>query len=263
MARELPPAPLEVPVPGRRLEADVVFGREVTLDRPDQADEQEQRSDDHVKAVKARRHVEVRAVDVAREAEGGVAVFISLEKGEEHAENDREDKPVDQVLAVVFMHQRVVGPGDGRARQQQDQRVDQRQVPGVEGFDPHRRPDAVDRGRAFRHRIHRVLEEAPEPREEEHHLRHDEEDEAVAQADAHHRRVISGLGFVHHVGPPGEHDVEREQQPDGEHPGGDPLHPEHRAEQHDESADRRQQRVQRGRQNVVVVVFRVSHFFRP
>ena len=41
-------------------------------------------------------------------------------------------RPVDQALAVV-VQQRVVRPGHRRARGQQDQRVQQRQVPRIEG----------------------------------------------------------------------------------------------------------------------------------
>ena len=55
----------EVPVPGGRLEAEVLLGREVTGERAHQAHEQEDRSDQDVRAVEAGRHEERRAVDVA------------------------------------------------------------------------------------------------------------------------------------------------------------------------------------------------------
>src|SRR4029079_1226920 len=48
----------EVPVPGSRLEAEVGFRGEGALQRADEADEQEDRADQHVRAVEARRHEE-------------------------------------------------------------------------------------------------------------------------------------------------------------------------------------------------------------
>ena len=51
-------------------------------------------------------------------------------------------RPLIEALAVV-VQQRVVRPGDRRAREQQDQRVEERQVPGVENLDALRRPDAA------------------------------------------------------------------------------------------------------------------------
>ena len=54
--------------------------------------------------------------------------------------------------------------------------------------------------RAVRHVMEqRHLEEDPEPGDEEHHLRGDEQDHAVAQADGDHRGVVALVGFLHHV----------------------------------------------------------------
>ena len=72
-----------MPVPGGRLEADVLVRRESGRpQRADQADEQEDRADDHVEAVEAGRHEEVRGIDVAAEKPSkaaAVAVFIGLQ----------------------------------------------------------------------------------------------------------------------------------------------------------------------------------------
>src|SRR5258708_6166925 len=57
----------EVPVPGRKLEAEVLLRRELTGQRTDQAHDQEDRADDDVEAVEAGRHEEGGAVDVACE----------------------------------------------------------------------------------------------------------------------------------------------------------------------------------------------------
>src|ERR1700760_1274198 len=53
----------EVPVPGRRLEAEMAGRGELTGDGAEQANRQEDRADDHMQAVEARRHEEGRAVD--------------------------------------------------------------------------------------------------------------------------------------------------------------------------------------------------------
>jgi len=250
-----------VPVPGGGFETDVLFGREMALQHADQADGQEDRADDDVEAVEAGRHEERRAIDVAGKAEGGVAVFIGLEVGEQEAQEHGQDQAVLQVLAVVFMDQRMVGPGRGATRQQQDQRVDQRQVPGVEGLDALGRPDAIDQRAHRPHRVKRVLEEGPEPGREEHDFRHDEHDEAIAQADADDRGMVAGLAFMHHVCPPAEHDIQHAHQPDQAHPRTRAVHPQHRAEQHDEGRDRTGQRPDRRGQDVVIVVLCVGHLF--
>src|SRR3712207_445965 len=80
----------EVPVPGRELEAQMLLGREVAAIGAQQADGQEDRADDHMSAVEARRHEEGGAVDVAAEPESRVAVLVGLHEAEHEAEDDRE-----------------------------------------------------------------------------------------------------------------------------------------------------------------------------
>ena len=82
----------------------------------------------------------------------GVGVLVGLEDGEEQPEADRQPQAPLHLLPVVLLDQRVVRPGRGAARAEQDQRVDQRQVPGIEGLDPRRRPDAGDDLDALDHR---------------------------------------------------------------------------------------------------------------
>src|SRR5438045_9464860 len=55
----------EMPVPGGRLEAEMLPRREVAPVRADQADGQKDRADDHMEAVEAGRHEEGRPVDAA------------------------------------------------------------------------------------------------------------------------------------------------------------------------------------------------------
>src|SRR3546814_6824005 len=64
--------------------------REIALVRADQAHDQEQRADDDVEAVEARRHEERRAIVLAFERERGVRIFIRLDRAEQHAEDDRQ-----------------------------------------------------------------------------------------------------------------------------------------------------------------------------
>ena len=60
--------------------------------------------------------------------------------------------------------------------------------------------DRLDRGRE-----QRAVEEGPEPGEEEHHFRGDEQDHPVAQVKLDDRRVIAGVRFADGVRPPAEH----------------------------------------------------------
>ncbi len=53
------------------------------------------------------------------------------------------------------------------------------------------------------------IEERPEPGDEKHHLRGDEQNHAVAVADLHDAGVEAAvLRFLDDIAPPGEHDVE-------------------------------------------------------
>eukprot|EP00933_Yihiella_yeosuensis_P027920 TRINITY_DN21735_c0_g1_i1.p2 TRINITY_DN21735_c0_g1~~TRINITY_DN21735_c0_g1_i1.p2 ORF type:complete len:193 (+),score=17.41 TRINITY_DN21735_c0_g1_i1:122-700(+) len=114
------------------------------------------------------------------------------------------------------MLKRVVRPGHGSARQKQDQRVDQRQVEGIKGLHPRRRPAFPARevradGRAIEARTsahfmeERGFKEHPEPRHEEHDFRDDEQDHAVAQTKIHDRRVVALARFLDHIAPPADH----------------------------------------------------------
>src|SRR5262249_56658594 len=111
----------EVPMPGGELETEVLARLELPGKRPQQADAQKDRSDDHVRAVKAGRHEEGRAVDVTFEGEMRVAVLVGLDAREGNPEQDRADQAPSQALTVV-LEQRVVRPGDRRAAGEQDPR---------------------------------------------------------------------------------------------------------------------------------------------
>jgi hypothetical protein len=129
----------EVPVPGSEFEAEVFLRRHATGKQADQAYDQEQRTDHNVGTVEAGRHEEGRTIERTVEAELCVAVFEHLQRGEGHAEQDG-DEEAQLCAGTVVMLQRVVRPGNSGTRQEQDQRVDQRQVERVERFDANRRP---------------------------------------------------------------------------------------------------------------------------
>ena len=127
-------------------------------------------------------------------ANGGVDVLVGLEEVKSRPSTMVSARPRLQPLPVV-VQQRMVRPGDRRARGEQDQRVDERQMP--RGRAPRCPPAAngrrwLRRARTARPRRGRgCVEEGPEPGDEEHHLRGDEHDHAVAQVRAARRGVWS------------------------------------------------------------------------
>src|SRR3954451_10700904 len=254
----------EVPVPGGELEAEMLARRELAEIGTDEADDQENRANDHVEAVEARRHEEGRAVDRAFEAEGGVAVLVGLHGGEADAEQDRQDQSLLQALAIP-MQKRVVRPSHRRAGGQQDQRVQKRQMPGIEDFDALWRP--MPAGKFYARILNALageqarIKKGPEPRDEEHHLRGDEQDHAIAVADLDDARVVAGLGLVNDIGPPRGHNVKHDEQADDqddaaclEPADGEALHPHDAANRHQESADRADDRPRTRIDEMVVVV---------
>ena len=200
--------------------------------------------------------------------------------------------------APVVVEERVVGPRHGGAGGQQDQRIDERQAPGVEraveGVAGLGRPLPAGQGVALHHavdflaRLHRAVghgdvdgidggreqrgvEVGPEPGDEEHHLRGDEQDHAVAQVQLNDRRVVAAVRFLDDVAPPHEHGEHQPEHADEEHRGA--LEPEqalraaHGAHPDDE-ADRRHEggrgadRRPRARVHQVIIVVlgvRVGH----
>src|SRR5262249_61060717 len=76
----------EVPVPGGEFKAEVLLRGELPGIDPQQAYDQEDRADDDVEAVKAGRHEEGGAVDVACIVESRMAVFEGLDAGEGNSE---------------------------------------------------------------------------------------------------------------------------------------------------------------------------------
>src|SRR4029079_8983067 len=105
----------EVPVPCGELEAEVLFRREVAGSCAQQTDDQEDRADDHVCAVKTGRHEERGAVDIAAEVEVRVRIFVGLHAGEGEAKQNGENQAPFQALPVI-LKECVMRPGHRRAR---------------------------------------------------------------------------------------------------------------------------------------------------
>src|SRR5215475_6343046 len=104
----------EMPVPGGELEAEMLFRAEVARHRSRKANDEEDRADDHVRAMKARRHEKRGAVNVAAEMKVCVRVLVGLHAGEREAEQDCQDQAPFQSLPVVFK-QGMVCPSHRRA----------------------------------------------------------------------------------------------------------------------------------------------------
>src|SRR3546814_4456470 len=74
---------------------------EMTLIGAHEADDQEDRADQNVKAVEARRHIEGRAVVALHEAEGRMGIFIGRDRREDGAEDDRQPQAFLKPLEVA------------------------------------------------------------------------------------------------------------------------------------------------------------------
>ena len=138
-------------------------------------------------------------------------------------------------------------------------------MPRIECLDSLRRPHAAEQLLA-RQLMHvggeqRGVEIGPEPGDEEHDLRGDEQDHPVAVGDLHDRRVMALIGrLARDVAPPADHGVERADHADAEHVGGGRehvMHPGDGADRHHEHRDRADRRP-RARVDEVVVVMRLG-----
>ncbi len=148
-------------------------------------------------------------------------VFVNLHGREQHAKRHGECQTRNQALAVV-VQQGVVGPGHAGARQQQDNGVVERQMPGIDDLDPLGRPLTAGIFKAGcldgLMREETGVEIGPEPGHEEHHLGGDEHDHAVAQMQRDDRRVAALIGFLDRIRPPGIHHVKHDHETDIEQP---------------------------------------------
>src|SRR5215469_9222477 len=78
----------KMPVPGCRLEAEMMIGFEMAGPGPVEAHDQERGSDNDVETVKPGRHEKGRRIDPAGEVKRGMAVLVRLHRGEADAEKN-------------------------------------------------------------------------------------------------------------------------------------------------------------------------------
>src|SRR5215475_13580688 len=133
----------EMPVPSGKFKPQMLLGRELTGEGANEANNQKNRPNDDMSAVESSRHEESGAVDVARVVGRRMHVFIGLNAGETETKRDRKNESPFEAVTIV-VKERVVRPRYGSARSQQDQCIEQRQVPGIEGLDSRRRPHVAD-----------------------------------------------------------------------------------------------------------------------
>jgi hypothetical protein len=107
----------------------------------------------------------------------------------------------------------------------------------------------------------REIEEGPEPADEEHHFRSDEQDHPVTLVKLNHRRVIAGVCFAHDLGEPLEHAKQQDRHPGPRHnlATGHIVHLEYHAGGEGQRTDRADQRHDVGRQDVIFVILGTSH----
>src|SRR5215469_3414237 len=111
-----------MPIPRGRFEPEMMIGLEVSGPRPAQTYDEKCRADDDVKPVKPGRHEESRRIDPVGEMERSVAVFPGLNRRETNAEKHSQRQTLQQAAAVA-LDQRMVRPGNGGPREQEDQGV--------------------------------------------------------------------------------------------------------------------------------------------
>ena len=223
-----------------------------------------------METVKAGRHEECRAVDVAGKPERCVAVLVHLHHGKQEAEAHCQPEPPEDPLPVI-LDERVVGPRHRCSRQKKDERVEQRKMPRIERLDGCRRPCSAglrDTSRLVCSVGEKCKSEiGPEPGDEEHHLGGDEQDHAVAQVKFHNGSLLAVKRLLRGVHPPARHGAEDHGKSHGENaPSGD-IHPEkekavpgvpphqgHGPDGHDERAERPREGPGTRLDNVVVVI---------
>lgn len=80
-----------------------------------QADEEENRSNQDMKAMEAGGHKEARAINIAGKAKGGMAIFIDLKNGEDGAQRNRDYQAHFHIFTIILMNQSMMCPSRSRA----------------------------------------------------------------------------------------------------------------------------------------------------
>jgi hypothetical protein len=141
-------------------------------------------------------------------------------------------------------------------------------VPGVENLDALGRPMTTGEGKA--RDLDRLagekacVEEGPEPGNEEHHLRGNEKDHAVAEVKLNDGRVVDA-GFLDDVAPPSHHRVGDTKEARDDPKQAHAMHVADTAERHQKGGGRADRRPRARVDKVIVVMLGVSlsHFHAP
>ena len=73
-----------------------------------------------------------------------MAVFVALNPGENEAEENSQPKALQDMILIAF-EQRMMCPGQGYAGGQQDERIKERQPPGIKHDNTRWRPHTLNR----------------------------------------------------------------------------------------------------------------------
>src|SRR5262249_24295960 len=122
----------------------MLFRGEVTGHRPQQADDEEDRADDDMSTMEAGGHEKRCTINIAAEMKLSVRAVVGLDRGDGEPQQNRQAEAPGQALPIVFQES-VVRPGNGGARCQKDQGVEQRQMLRIESLNSFRRPYAAGR----------------------------------------------------------------------------------------------------------------------
>src|SRR6202167_6792520 len=134
------------------------------------------------------------------------------------------------------------------ARREQHERIHQRQRERINDCGPLRRPDPtaeIKEPVGLRiGGIERVPEKGPEPGDEEHDLRSDEQDHAKGQAMAHYNIVVAALSLGDDVTPPARHGEQDACDADGQKPWAEtrPVHEEYETKSREKPESRANER---------------------
>ena len=96
----------EMPVPGDRLETEVIFRFEMALHCTNRDHREHDGAEGDVHAVETGQHEKGRAVDAGTQGQAkvliGLDILFDLQEDEEETQHNRGDQPCDQLAAIIF-----------------------------------------------------------------------------------------------------------------------------------------------------------------
>src|SRR5665647_348758 len=108
-----------MPIPGDRLEAEVIFGTEMPSHHTEQYNGQHNGTQGHMQPVKTGKHEEGGTVNATFDGEAGLGVLMGLQPQKGYAQQNGKCQANLELGAVVF-NQPPMCPSDGSTRAQQD-----------------------------------------------------------------------------------------------------------------------------------------------